>query len=68
MKLIDKQHTLDPVRFGQLKLVEELTSILGIPINRKRVQRLMRLIVLKANIKNQELRFLLKTTKYTRIY
>jgi putative transposase len=44
MKLIDRQHTLDPVRFGQMKLVEELTNALGIPINRKRVQRLMRLM------------------------
>ncbi|MBP7282114.1 MAG: IS3 family transposase [Leptospiraceae bacterium] len=44
MNLIDKQHTLAPVRFGQMKLVEELTNTLGIPINRKRVQRLMRLM------------------------
>jgi transposase InsO family protein len=44
MKLIDKQHTQDPVRFGQMKFVEELTNTLGIPINRKRVQRLMRLM------------------------
>ena len=44
MKLIDKQHTLDPVRFGQMKLVEEITNTLGMPINRKRIQRLMRLM------------------------
>lgn len=44
MKLIDKQHTQDPVRFGQIKLAEELTHTLGISINRKRVQRLMRLM------------------------
>jgi putative transposase len=44
MKLIDRQHTSDPVRFGQMKLVEELTNTLRIPINRKRVQRLMRLM------------------------
>jgi putative transposase len=44
MKLIDKQHTIDPVRFGQMKLVEDISSSLGIVINRKRIQRLMRLM------------------------
>lgn len=44
MKLIDKQHTLDPVRFGQMKLVEVITNTLGMPINRKRIQRLMRIM------------------------
>lgn len=44
MKLIDRQHTEDPVRFGQLKIVDYLEKKLRIPINRKRVQRLMRLM------------------------
>lgn len=42
MNLIDKQHTLEPVRYGQRKLVEYINSKLNISIARNRVQRLMR--------------------------
>lgn len=44
MKLIDKQHTKDPVRFGQIKMEDHIEKKLKIPINRKRIQRLMRLM------------------------
>ncbi len=44
MKLIDKQHTMDPVRFGQIKIKEYLEEKLKIPLNRKRIQRLMRIM------------------------
>jgi putative transposase len=42
MNLIDKQHTLEPVRYRQRKLVEYVKSKLNISISRNRVQRLMR--------------------------
>ena len=44
MKLIDKQHTLDPVKFGQIKIEKYIESKLKIDINRKRIQRLMRIM------------------------
>jgi len=44
MKLIDIQHTKNPARYGQKKIVQYIRSKLNIPINRKRIQRLMRLM------------------------
>ena len=44
MKLIDEQHTKDPVRFGQLKMKDYIEKKLKIPINRKRIQRLMQVM------------------------
>ena len=44
MEFIDKQHTAEEVKYGQPKLTERLTEFFGFPINRKRVQRLMRLM------------------------
>ena len=44
MKLIDKQHTKGPVKFGQIKIEKYIESKLKIDINRKRIQRLMRIM------------------------
>lgn len=44
MKLIDLQHTKSSSRYGQKKLVSYLRSKLKLSINRKRIQRLMRLM------------------------
>lgn len=44
MKLIDEQHMTDPVRFGQPKMEKYIENKLKISINRKRIQRLMRLM------------------------
>ena len=44
MKLIDKQHTTDPVRYGQPKMKYYLEKILKIPISRNRVRRLMHIM------------------------
>jgi hypothetical protein len=41
MTLIDKQHTLGQVPFGQINMVHFLEGKLKHSINRKRVQRLM---------------------------
>jgi putative transposase len=44
MKLIDKQQTDDPVKFGQLKIIQFIEDKLKIKVNRKRIQRLMRIM------------------------
>jgi putative transposase len=47
MKLIDNQHTFGHVPFGQKNMVHFLSSKLKQSINRKRVQRLMRIMGLQ---------------------
>jgi putative transposase len=47
MKLIDKHHTIDPVKYGQLKLIKYIRIELQIKVNRKRIQRLMRIMRLE---------------------
>lgn len=42
MKLIDYQHTIGEVAFGQHKLINYIFDKMGIKVNRKRIQRLMR--------------------------
>lgn len=49
MELIDKQHTKDPVRYGQLKMKHYLESILKIPISRNRIRRLMNLMCIEGD-------------------
>jgi putative transposase len=58
MRLIDKQHTLGKVPFGQLNMVHYLSCKLKMPINRKRVQRLMRRMGLEGLYEKK------KTTKF----
>jgi len=49
MRMIDRQHTDDPARYGQKKMAEHLSRKLRIPVSRNRVQRLMRLMGLEGD-------------------
>lgn len=55
MKLIDEQHTKFPVRFGQLKLKEYLEGKLNTEVNRKRIQRLMRLMNIQGDFEKKKM-------------
>jgi putative transposase len=44
MRLMDKQHTNGRVQFGQINMIEYISEKIGIRVNRKRIQRLMRLM------------------------
>ena len=54
MNLIDKQHTLESVRYGQLKMVEYVKCKLNISISRNRIQRLMRLMGLEGEYQKKK--------------
>lgn len=54
MNLIDKQHTLEAVRYGQLKMVEYVNSKLNISVSRNRIQRLMRLMGLEGEYQKKK--------------
>lgn len=47
MKLIDRQYLATPF-YGARKMAVELTRQIGLPVNRKRVRRLMQLMGLRA--------------------
>ncbi|HNN06968.1 MAG TPA: IS3 family transposase [Leptospiraceae bacterium] len=53
MRMIERQHTDDPARYGQKKMAEYLSRKLKIPVSRNRVQRLMRLMGLEGDFQKK---------------
>ena len=67
MDLLDEQHTKTPF-YGSRRLTAYLNT-LGHPVNRKRVQRLMKLMRIKSHLsQTQNNKRRTKTIRYIHIY